>query len=78
MKIDLYFPNEPSVIPKDVDIDWNKQDEFTPAWSLHRLMEIGNLITVGFLKIEKMYECCIQMLEGQIRGGVINQDYINK
>ena len=49
-----------------------------PAWSLHRLMEIGDFINVGFLNIEKMYECCIQMLEGQIRGGVINKEYINK
>lgn len=52
--------------------------DYTPAWSLHRLMEIGDFVNVGFLNIEKMYECCIQMLEGQIRGGVINQNYINK
>lgn len=52
--------------------------EDVPAWSLHRLMEIGNFINVGFLDIEKMYECCIQMLEGQIRGGIINKEYVNK
>ena len=48
----------------------------TPAWSLHRLMEIGDFINVGFLNIDKMFDCCIQMLEGQIRCGSINQDYI--
>lgn len=49
-----------------------------PAWSLHRLMEIGDFVNVGFLNIDKIYECCIQMLEGQIRGGIINKEYINK
>ena len=52
--------------------------DYTPAWSLHRLMEIGDFVNVGFWRIEKMYECCIQMLEGQIRGGIINKEYINK
>ena len=49
-----------------------------PAWSLHRLMEIGNFVNVGFLNIDKMYECCIRMIEGQIRGGVIDRKFINK
>ena len=60
---------------------WNRseiEDDFYPAWSLHRLMEIGDFVNVGFLNIEKMFDCCIQMLEGQIRGNVINQNYINK
>ena len=55
-----------------------ESDDNIPAWSLHRLMEIGDFVNVGFLRIEKMYECCIQMLEGQIRGGIINKEYINK
>lgn len=49
-----------------------------PAWSLHRLMEIGNFVNVGFLNIDKMYECCIQMIEGQIRGGILNEKYLNE
>ena len=49
-----------------------------PAWSLHRLMEIGNFVNVGFLNIDKMYECCIQMIEGQIRGGILNKKYLNE
>lgn len=52
--------------------------ENTPAWSLHRLMEIGNFVNVGFLNIDKMYECCIQMIEGQIRGGILNKKYLNE
>ena len=40
MKIDLYFPNEPTVTPTDVNIDWSKQDEFIPTWSLYRLIEL--------------------------------------
>lgn len=47
-----------------------------PAWSLHRLMEIGDFTNVGFLNVDKMYECCITMLEGQIRGGIINKKYL--
>lgn len=49
-----------------------------PAWSLHRLMKIGNFVNIGFLNIDKMYECCITMLEGQIRGGIINKEYLKK
>ena len=55
-----------------------EQMECVPAWSLHRLMEIGNFVNVGFLEIEKMYECCIQMLEGQIKGGIINKEYLEE
>lgn len=47
-----------------------------PAWSLHRLMKIGDFTNVGFLNVDKMYECCITMLEGQIRGGIINKEYL--
>lgn len=52
------------------------EDGDIPAWSLHRLMEIGDFTNVGFLNVDKMYECCITMLEGQIRGGIINKKYL--
>ena len=62
MKIDLYFPDEPSVTPTDVIIDWGKQDEFVPAWSLHRLIELcpeyinidGYADTTYWIKIYKL------------------------
>lgn len=57
--------------------DFDK-DPVTPAWSLHRLMKIGNFVNIGFLNIDKMYECCITMLEGQIRGGIINEKYLEE
>lgn len=73
------IPYTTYVVPKDYDMFLGYgQDAYTPAWSLHRLMEIGNFVNVGFLNIDKMFDCCIQMLEGQIRGGAINQNYINK
>ena len=49
-----------------------------PAWSLHRLMEIGNLVNVAFLDINKAYKVCIDNIEEQIRLGIINKEYLNK
>lgn len=74
-----HIPYSDYVVPKEYDLflGWGEK-AYTPAWSLHRLMEIGNFVNVGFLNIDKMYECCIQMIEGQIRGNVIDRKFINK
>ena len=62
MKIDLYYPDEPSITPTDVDIDWSKQDEFVPAWSLTALLEmlpkaIRYNDLIHYLEIQTDEEC---------------------
>lgn len=49
-----------------------------PAWSLHRLMEIGNFVNVAFLDVNKAYKVCIDNIEEQIRFGIINKEYLNE
>ena len=43
MCIDLYYEDEPFVVYNN-KIDYSKQIEFVPAWSLHRLIEMCPLI----------------------------------
>ena len=50
--------------------------ELIPAWSLHRLMEIGNFVNVAFLDVNKAYKVCIDNIEEQIRFGIINKEYL--
>lgn len=49
-----------------------------PAWSLHRLMEIGNFVNVAFLDVNKAYKVCIDNIEEQIRFGIINKEYLKQ
>lgn len=76
----LIIPYENVVVASDFvgETEICLENYTIPAWSLHRLMEIGNFVNVGFLNIDKMYECCIQMIEGQIRGGILNKKYLNE
>lgn len=64
-----------------ISIDYNDgnflDDELYPAWSLHRLMEIGNITGVGFLEIDNIYEVCIRIIASRIRFKLINPEYIN-
>lgn len=49
-----------------------------PAWSLHRLMMLGNLVNIGFHIIENAYDACIRLIEEQIRFGMFNEEYLNQ
>lgn len=64
-----------------ISIDYNDgnflDDELYPAWSLHRLMEIGNITGVGFLEIDNIYEVCIRIIASKIKFKHINSEYIN-
>lgn len=64
-----------------ISIDYNDgnflDDELYPAWSLHRLMEIGNITGVGFLEIDNIYEVCIRIIASRIKFKLINPEYIN-
>ena len=50
--------------------------DITPAWSLHRLMEIAEANDIAFLDISKMYNTCIKIIKGRICAGLINKDYL--
>ena len=52
--------------------------DITPAWSLHRLMEIAEANDIAFLDISKMYNTCIKIIEGRIYAGLINKDYLDE
>lgn len=64
-----------------MSIDYNDgnflEGDLPPAWSLHRLMEIGNITGVGFLEIDNIYEVCIRLIASRIRFKLINPEYIN-
>lgn len=64
-----------------MSIDYNDgnflEGDLPPAWSLHRLMEIGNITGVGFLEIDNIYEVCIRIIASRIRFKLINPEYIN-
>lgn len=51
-------------------------ERFIPAWSLHRLMEIGNFVHIAFLDVNKAYKICIDNIEEKIRFGFINKEYL--
>lgn len=74
MKLSLYT-REP------ISIDYNDgnslEEDLYPAWSLHRLMEIGNIHSVGFPEIDNIYEVCIRIIASKIKFKHINPDYIN-
>lgn len=52
-----------------------EQDDI-PAWSLHRLMEIGNIEHTGFSNINNAYDTCISMIASHIQFGLLNKEYL--
>ena len=52
-----------------------EQDDI-PAWSLHRLMEIGNIENTGFVNIKNAYDTCISMIASHIKFGLLNKEYL--
>lgn len=65
------------IIVSDWEPYWEITNNTIPAWSLHRLMEIGNITGVGFLEIDNIYEVCIRIVASRIRFKLINPEYIN-
>lgn len=68
---------------------YNREDEFgfsnwigkpslptdIPAWSLHRLMIIGNIGKSGFTNVDEAYNTCISLIASHIRFGLLNKEY---
>lgn len=63
-----------------MSIDYNDrnflEEDLYPAWSLHRLMEIGNIHSVGFPEIDNIYDVCIRIIASKIKVKLINPEYI--
>lgn len=49
-----------------------------PSWSLHRLMEIGDIENVGFVDIKNAYETCISIIASHIKFGLLNKEYLKQ
>ena len=52
-------------------------DDFIPAWSLHRLIEIGFHKGIGIVVSENAYDSIISLIEKRIQNGVFNKEYLN-
>lgn len=63
-----------------ISIDYNDgnflEEDLYPAWSLHRLMEIGNITGVGFPEIDNIYEVCTRIVASKIKVKLIDPEYI--
>lgn len=46
------------------------------AWSLHRLMVIGEMGYMCFHDIENAYNTCVKRIEENIRFGLFNKEYL--
>lgn len=56
--------------------DWKTQDTTlidSPAWSLHRLLELCNVFYLG----HRDYDSLINYLENLIKEGYFNKEYLN-
>ena len=54
--------------------DW----EQIPAWSLHRLVEIGFHKGIGIVIANNAYDSIISLIEKRIKNGVFNKEYLNE
>lgn len=79
MCIDLYYEDEPFVVHNK--INYSKQTEFVPAWSLHRLIEICSESYYTFnIDVHKMdlYDFIISTFEHLKKQGKINKEYLKQ
>lgn len=80
MCIDLYNEGEPFVVQNK--IDYSKQIEFVPAWSLHRLLELNSVSimvgTIALLKYDSTYDDIIEDIEWAIKKGYFNKEYLKE
>ena len=61
---------------------WSEEDlvdsDNIPAWSLHRLMIIGNIGKSGFTNVDEAYNTCISLIASHIRFGLLNKEYFKQ
>ena len=49
-----------------------------PAWSLHRLVEIGFHKGIGIVVANNAYDSIISLIEKRIENGVFNKEYLHE
>lgn len=74
----LYHPTDNSYEVSTRDHFGKLLKEDIPAWSLHRLMEIGNLSNLGFIDLTKAYTICVNLIIARIKTNLINSIYTLK
>ena len=57
---------------------WKEQVNMFPAWSLHRLVEIGFHKGIGIVIANNAYDSIISLIEKRIKNGVFNKEYLNE
>ena len=60
------------------DEEYVPYEDHFPAWSLHRLREIGNIENVGFTSIKNAYDTCVSMIASHIKFGLLNKEYLKQ
>lgn len=58
---------------------WDKheiEDDFYPAWSLHRLMILAEMKGTAFSDLNTAYETIISIIAAKIRFGYFNKEYL--
>jgi hypothetical protein len=78
MCIDLYYEDKPFVVLNK--IDYSKQTEFVPAWSLHRLLEmyVERYISCNVNLKELTFDWLINEIEIHITENDFNKEYLKQ
>ena len=58
--------------------DFAVPNDDIPAWSLHRLMEIGEMRDLDFSDISKIYDTAVRVIECRTHAGLINPKYLEE
>lgn len=72
-----YYKGEPCLDPYE-EMESPYDNMVLAAWSLHRLMEIGNIENVGFTSIKNAYDTCVSMIASHIKFGLLNKEYLKQ
>ena len=89
---DMYYPNGvqdgehiiraiyPAFWDSDRKIDALIRGRVTPAWSLHRLIEILDIwcFELNFNEFNNAYDQIISYFEERVKGGFINKEYLEE
>ena len=82
---DMYYEGKlegelPRLMSHKTEMDYfNLWDSIIPAWSLHRLWELGKFMGINLsseVAISNLYEYAIANIERQIKKGYFNKEYL--
>ena len=82
---DMYYEGKlegelPRLMPHNTEMDYfNLWDSIIPAWSLHRLWELGQFMGINLSAkehIARLYDFAIDHIEKEIKAGYLNKEYL--